>query len=608
MALHCRPSMPRAMIIAAALACLSGAAQGREAGHRHAHTALSAAAHAAESQRADARPPRLLVAIAVDQFSADLFAQYRQHYTGGLARLLTGAVFPSAYQSHAATETCPGHSTLLTGMHPARTGIISNSWYDLSLNRADKRVYCAEDEHDPNSTATDPVVSAGHLRVPTLGERMKAVWPESRNVAVSGKDRAVMMMGGHHIDAAYWWQGRGFSTFAGRDLGDDALDENGAMLKLFNAGAPGLAVPAWCGPLARDVTAGPVTLGTGRFAVRPQEADDIRISPRLDIATLDLAQRLVTTMKLGQGKAPDMLSISLSATDYVGHAYGTEGQEMCIQMQAMDAALGAFFARLDVMGLDYAVVLTADHGGLDVPERLDQQALPAAARVDKALTPPVLSYTIARKLGIDAKVAPCRPAAPAMPGAVPDPVADAPQLICGDGAFGDHYVTHDLPPALRGQVRAALVGILSGHPQVAAVFTREDLAAASVPHGNPQEWTLLDRARASWDAERSGDVVVLLKRAIVPIPQPATGYTATHGSAWDYDRRVPLLFWRKGLAGLEQPAPVETVDIAPTLAALIGLEVPAGTFDGRCLDIDGGPGDSCRSVASVPSAAHEQQR
>ena len=103
---------------------------------------------------------------------------------------------------------------------------------------------------------------------------------------------------------------------------------------------------------------------------------------------------------------------------------------------------------------------------------------------------------------------------------------------------------------------------------------------------------MLERARASFDPQRSGDVVVMLNRAIVPIKDPNGG--TTHGSPWDYDRRVPILFLRKGLTGLEQPAPVETVDIAPTLAALIGLEVPAGEFDGRCLDIDGGTGDTCK--------------
>ena len=90
--------------------------------------------------------------------------------------------------------------------------------------------------------------------------------------------------------------------------------------------------------------------------------------------------------------------------------------------------------------------------------------------------------------------------------------------------------------------------------------------------------------------------MVLLKRGLVPITRGAPGRATTHGSPWDYDRRVPILFWRKGLTGLEQPAPVETVDIAPTLAGMLGLAVPAGAFDGRCLDIDGGAGDSCNAV------------
>ena len=125
-------------------------------------------------------------------------------------------------------------------------------------------------------------------------------------------------------------------------------------------------------------------------------------------------------------------------------------------------------------------------------------------------------------------------------------------------------------------------------------FAAGELAATPTPSGSPQDWNLRDRARASFDPERSGDVVVLLDRAVAPIPFPAKGYTATHGSAWDYDRRVPLMFWRKGINGFEQPAPVETVDIAPTLAAVLGLKVPDGSFDGRCLDLDGSEGNSCQ--------------
>mgnify|MGYP006314275569 FL=1 len=89
-------------------------------------------------------------------------------------------------------------------------------------------------------------------------------------------------------------------------------------------------------------------------------------------------------------------------------------------------------------------------------------------------------------------------------------------------------------------------------------------------------------------------MVFLLERTVTPIPEFLTSvYIATHGSAWDYDRRVPILFWRRGMPGFEQPHPIETVDIAPTLAALIGLGVPDGTFDGRCLDLDPGAGNTC---------------
>ncbi|MDP8995293.1 MAG: alkaline phosphatase family protein, partial [Pseudomonadota bacterium] len=165
--------------------------------------ALIAAPAAAQPQR----PPRLIVAISVDQLSADLFAQYRDHFTGGFRRLSGGAVFPAGYQAHAATETCPGHSTILTGARPSRTGIIANNWFDLGLARDDQRVYCAEDPNVPGSTSSAYTLSAYHLRVPTLGDYLKRADPRSRVVAVAGKDRAAMMMGGRAADQRWWWGG-----------------------------------------------------------------------------------------------------------------------------------------------------------------------------------------------------------------------------------------------------------------------------------------------------------------------------------------------------------------------------------------------------------------
>jgi hypothetical protein len=458
-------------------------------------------------------------------------------------------------------------------MRPAHTGIIANYWYDFAITRADKRIYCSEDEHEPASRSKDPLVSAVHLKVPTLGERMKAAWPASRNVAVSAKDRAVVMMGGHVIDAGYWWSGGAFVSFAGRALSAAAQTENTLTGATIKSGARALSLPAWCAASDAAVPVKAFSIGTGRFSLEANKPDAFRVSPRIDAATGDLAARLVDEMKLGQGAAPDLLSVSFSATDYVGHAFGTGGAEMCIQLAELDKTIGRLLAMLDARGIDYVVVLTADHGGLDAPERLDRQAYPDAVRVDKTLMPDALGKAIAAKTGISAANGP---------------------LLLGDGPFGDYYVNKSLSFQQRTQVTAALMAILAADPRVAQAFTSQQLSDEPMPTGSPQDWSLLQRARASFDPGRSGDVVSLLRRGVIPIPDPAPGYTATHGSAWDYDRRVPMLFWRKGLAGFEQPIPVETVDIAPTLAALIGLPVPPGTFDGRCLDIDGGEGDTCQ--------------
>jgi hypothetical protein len=381
-------------------------------------------------------------------------------------------------------------------------------------------------------------------------------------------------MGGRDIDAAYWWRAGAFTTLAGRKLAPVVDRANAAAAAAIAAGGEAYALPAWCAPRDRAIPVGRGSVGTGRFAMEPGSEPGFRVSPRADAAVADLAIALADAMKLGQGKAPDVLSVSFSATDYVGHAYGTEGAEMCIQQAELDKSIGRLLDALDAKGIDYAVVLSADHGGLDLPERLDQQAAPAAVRVDADLTPAKLAAAVTARTGI----------------------AASDGLIHADGANGDYYISRALSPEDRAKAIAALADILKASPQVAAVFTSDELAATPYPAGMPQDLTLLQRARESFDAERSGDVVVLLKRAVVPIADPGRGYVATHGSPWDYDRRVPMLFWRRGLAGFEQPAPVETVDIAPTLATLIGLKVPAGAFDGRCLDIDGGEGDTCKGA------------
>jgi predicted AlkP superfamily pyrophosphatase or phosphodiesterase len=542
---------------------------------RFAAAALAVFATTATAQTPPPKP-KLLVVISVDQFSADLFAEYRAHFSGGLKRLSEGIVFPSGYQSHAATETCPGHATILTGVHPARAGIIANNWIDQNIARKDKTVYCAEDEtQGASSKAADYVPSAAHLRVPTLGDRMKAANPAARNVAVAGKDRAAIMMGGHNTDAVWFLSARDldrFETLKGRSGSPLADTANAAIAAALARPRSAMALSPLCATRSHAVAITPTkSVGDGRFARVAGDKRAFRASPESDAATLGLAEALIADMKLGKGSATDVIAIGLSATDYVGHTYGTEGSEMCIQLGALDAGLGGLFAKLDKAKIDYAVVLTADHGGHDIPERNDENALTDAARVASTFSAKTIGETIAHELGLTGSV------------------------LVGAEPVGDIWIDKAVPVAMRARVVARAKAAFAANPQVAAAFSADEIKATPIATTPPETWTLAERARASFVEGRSGDLLVLLKPRVTPIPiEVAAGsYVATHGSPYDYDRRVPILFWRKGMTGFEQPNSIETVDIAPTLAALIGLPVAAGAMDGKCRDLVAGVGSSC---------------
>lgn len=532
-----------------------------------------AAAFLAGAAQAETPKPKLIVAISVDQFSADLFAEYRQHFTGGLRRLSEGVVFPSGYQSHAATETCPGHSTILTGSRPYRTGIVANDWLDQSAAREDKVIYCSEDESVPGSTSKNYTVSAKHLLVPTLGERMKTANPAARVVSVAGKDRAAVMMGGHHVDQLWFWNGKDYVTIDGQPAPDPVVAPfRSALAAQLAQPRPALPVPAICASRDRAIPIGKdMTVGTGRLGREAGDLRGFRASPEIDDVNLTLATSLIESMRLGRGTATDIISIGESGTDYVGHGFGTGGVEMCIQMLALDKRLGAFFDRLDRDGIDYVAVLTADHGGHDLPERNRIHAAPDAQRVDARLDVKAVGAQIARELRLK-----------------------GPVLI----AQGDVYIDRAVPERKRAKVARRAVELIRQSPLVEDVLVGADIGRMPQPAKPPETWSFAERARASYMPGRSGDLIIVLKQRVTAIPDPTRGYVATHGSFWDYDRRVPILFWWKGVQNFEQPLGVETVDILPTLASLIGLNVPAAQIDGRCLDLDASAASNCPVAGS----------
>jgi hypothetical protein len=368
------------------------------------------------------------------------------------------------------------------------------------------------------------------------------------------------MMGGRQADQRWYWDGKHFSTdLRAAPVPASVTRANSAVAAMLAAPQAPLDPPELCQAKARPIAiegAGR-SVGDGRSARAAVDASAFRASPAFDGAVLALAAGLIEDMKLGQDGAPDILSIGLAGTDYVGHGFGSGGQEMCLQLMSLDRDLGDFFRMLDSRGTDYAVALTADHGGQDIPERLRLQGI-AAARIDPALEASEVGKRIAARLAV------------------------AGPVLIGDFA-GDIYLDRGLKPADRVRALREAIAIYSAHPQVEAVFTSEQLARAPLPTATPDRWTMIDRARASFDARRSGDLIVLLRRHVMPIPKPTATYVATHGSPWDYDRRVPILFWRPAMPASDRNEAVSTVDIMPTLAAMLGLPIDAAAIDGKCL-------------------------
>jgi predicted AlkP superfamily pyrophosphatase or phosphodiesterase len=518
--------------------------------------------------------PKLIVTIVVDQYSSDLFTEYRPLYRAklkGLARLAGGVVFPRGHQGHASTETCPGHATILTGARPARNGIVANDWQLPMLPRMDNgletfSVYCVEKPGEKGSDARKKVVSPDALLVPTLGDRMKARDASSRVVSVSGKDRSAVLLGGSKADLTLWWTADGFTTYAGKEstvpisISDDI---NEAVRRAYGR----RTVPTLsrsCSARSRKIDIAPgVSVGT----LEPTAANSRRwrATPAMDSLTVDAALAAVEALGLGQRSSIDLLAVSLSATDYVGHYFGTAGAEMCAQQLALDKAIGRLLAGLDKARISYVVALTADHGGIDTPERSRLRGLPVAQRISTDLLPGRIGADLARELGLKVNV-----------------------VLGKDDFANDVYLNADIPPDRRAEALEAAARKYSSHPQVEKVFTRNELIAAAPPAHPVDEWTLLERAKASFNPERSGDLIVLVKPYVTIYlpPENDTNYIASHGSPWGYDRRVPIIFWWQGIAGFEQPAAVETVDIAPTLASLIGLEIPADEIDGRVLPLE----------------------
>ncbi len=531
-------------------------------------TAPVQAASQAEAPKAVVQPtpPALVVTIVIDQFSANLFNQYRSRFTGGLRTLTDqGLVYANGYQAQGITKTCPGHATVLSGAFPTTVGIPSNEWIDPVTG---EEVYCLA---APQNTLADGGpgengrVGPDNIGVTILPDWLKAASPQSRVYAVSGKDRGAINLAGHTPDGAFWIkEGFGLTTYV--EPGQTAEDRLAPVAEFnaaYRARYQADPVGRWtyqndiCRPLAGTSS----LYGEPRQADLPPEHYTLENSPALDETTLLAAVDLLDRHQLGRNGVTDMLGVSLSGTDKIGHMYGTQGPEMCEQMLRLDAALAVFLDKLAAVPGGVVVALTADHGGSDAPERMAERGA-SAGRTDRTMLPRINEQLQARFGLADA------PLYNGLTGLI---IADKNKVL--------------LPAAQRAPIVAAAVELLRQEPTISYAVATDELLAEPMPAADtpPEALTVRERLRLSAVANSGADIMIAYGPYLTGNTR-AGGAISSHGSVWDYDRRVPIIFWRPGTQGQERFWQIRTVDIAPSLANLMGL-TPADTIDGRCLDL-----------------------
>jgi len=481
-----------------------------------------------------AAPPKLVLVLTIDQFRYDYLTRYRDDYTGGLRRLLErGAVFTQARYQHSPTVTAVGHATYLSGALPAVSGIIGNDWWDRAAGRTVLAVW------DP---AVKIVGGAGEgasprrMFVSTVGDELKIARASSRVVALSMKDRGAIFTGGHMADVVLWYDGQTgrfvSSTFYGPALPEWAVRFNDERRADAHRGA------AWKGgELPKE--AGPAYYGA------------VSGSPFGNDLLEALAERAVEAERLGQRGETDLLAVSFSSNDAVGHARGPDSPEVRDVSVRTDQALGRLFAHLDArIGMrNVLVVLTADHGVAPVPEVQAGRRMPGG-RVAAGTVRQAVQAALAARWGEGRWV-----------------VSPSDHSI-----YLDRQLVADTKVDLDDAQDAAQAAALA-LPHVLRAYTLHELlsgASAGDPLGRP---FLL-----SAHVQRSADLQVVLEPYWMFAAQGTT-----HGSVFGYDNHVPIVFMGPGIRPGIYRKPITVNDIAPTLADILSVETPSGSA-GRVLD------------------------
>ena len=546
------------VLIAVSLLLISGASYGRDS----------------EDDATVDGPVALVVVIVVDQLRADMPGELLARFgPGGFRRFYEqGVVYPNGVMRFAPTSTGPGHATLATGTLPARHGVIGNQWWDTELGR---EVNCVA---DPGQRGLGPGNVAGGGVSPHLLESETftdvihaASKGLSRTLSFSIKDRSAVIPAGRRGDAV--WYSKRTGTFVSSDYYFDALP---AWLDDFNEERMGdLDGAVWELLQARSeyrfgdrddqswemAIHGPGRVFPHRLADAGNRSSALRFMPLADQLVVDLARGASLSTRLGQGPTTDVLILGLSASDYIGHAYGPDSLEWEDNLLRLDALLSELFSWLDGhVGMDHVLVgLSSDHGVASVPEYRMAHGLPSG-RVDTPGLERGLREFLRDRLDIEG-----------------DPVLGAsyPLIYLDEGVLQAAGIPIEIAE------RAAAGHVLETEG-IADVIIRSDILTGRVPAS-----LLNDRVVAGFHARRSGHLF-LIQGPHWFMEEDPDYYAATHGSPYDYDARVPLMFLAPGLTPQVVEREVGTEDFAPSITGYLGLRPPGDATGTGLAEITGG--------------------
>jgi len=492
---------------------------------------------------------RLVLLIAVDQFRYDYLTRFRPEYGDGLQRLLSeGAVFTDTHLEHYPTVTAIGHATMLTGATPSLSGIIGNDWYDRETGAniasiTDRTVV-------PVGSDTGSTASPRRLLVSTIGDELKmasraaAGTPDApRVIGLSLKDRSAILTAGRGADAAYWWDAQA-GRFVTSTYYTDALPPwveavNARRLADAHAGTKwtSMADPA---TVLREF---PAEIGASLYSA-------VSGSPFGNDLVLALAEAALTHERLGQRGATDLLTVSFSSNDSVGHTHGPDSPHVRDISVRTDRTIGQLLRTVDkLIGLQHTIVaFTTDHGVAPLPEVLHDRGLPGGRMTSKDLSG-AIQQALDKRFGRGDWIA-------GMAGSSP-------------------YLNYELIERLRldfAEVRRVAAAAVAEVPHVSRVYTRDQLI-----RGESQHDPIGRRVLRGFYAPRSGDLEIILDPYWI---RQATG--TSHGTPYSYDAHIPLILMGPRITPGEYHEHAALNDLAPTLATLLGIAMPSGST-GRVL-------------------------